>query len=304
MSSPHQSMNTSASRDGLSLPERAYRQLAENIGDLVLRLRGDCITWVSPSFTAVTGWPAAEIVGKSLSALVHDEDRARALAAHQALTVEASALMSFRILRIDGGSHWVEAHARCFSDEDHDLATVESMRVIDERINLERDLRRRATIDELTGLLSRQEVLSRLASPIDRRHPGDQVAVLFCDVDGLEAVNDTHGHRAGDLLLRHIGEGMHASIRSLDLAARIGGDEFVVLLNGVDSLDDALAVAEKMRWAARQPLEFDGMHIHASLSIGVVLSAATDDLSELLNQADQAMYRAKRDGRDRVHVIT
>lgn len=302
MSSPTSNDRPLAAIDALSLSELAYRELVENIGDLVLRVRDDCICWVSPTFTSVTGWPASDLIGRPFACVLHDEDRHAAVDDRRNLSSGSSALMRYRVKRTDGGDHWVEDHVKRYANG-FDDATVHSLRVIDDRVASERDLHRRATVDELTGLLSRSEILSRLASPLDRRHLGALVAVLFCDVDGLKVINDTHGHQAGDALLHHIACAILDSIRVDDIAARIGGDEFVVLLNRVETIDDAISVAEKIRLAARRPLPFGERALHATVSIGVVLSEPDRQYADLLNQADRAMYRAKRAGRDRICVI-
>ncbi len=116
-------------------------------------------------------------------------------------------------------------------------------------------------------------------------------------------MNDTHGHDAGDRLLMAAARRIRRCVRAADTVARIGGDEFVLLLPGVDSRDQALAVAEKVRTALARPFEQDGLVLHVSSSIGVALAPEHGRTArELCACADQAMYRAKHDGRNAVRL--
>lgn len=301
MTSPHRIADAIRGNAAVVPLADPHRLLVEHIDDLVLGLRGDRITWISPSCSVVTGSPPASLIGRPFLSIVHAEDRLQTHHTHCSLGIDESAVVRFRVQRTDGGSHWVEDHIKRYTD-DIGEASVHALRIIDDRVAIEHDLHRRASFDDLTGLMNRHAMRSRLAFPRERREPGQRIAVLFCDVDGLKTVNDTFGHRAGDTLLHHVAQGIRDSIRSADLAARIGGDEFVVLLDEIQSIDDALMVAEKMRAAARRPVVIGGAPMSATVSIGVILASASATFDELVEQADRAMYRAKHGGRDRVHL--
>jgi diguanylate cyclase (GGDEF)-like protein len=133
------------------------------------------------------------------------------------------------------------------------------------------------------------------------RRNQNRVALLYIDLDRFKPVNDTHGHAVGDLLLKEAARRMRACVRESDTVGRFGGDEFVVLLPAIDSADDALHVAEKIRQSLRQPFEVGGLHLEVSSSIGIAIypDQCADDAS-LLVYADRAMYEAKRSGCDRV----
>jgi diguanylate cyclase (GGDEF)-like protein len=163
------------------------------------------------------------------------------------------------------------------------------------------ELEQRARYDQLTGLLNRKEVLDRLDA-LRRRRPrtGRDIAAVFCDVDEFKAINDTHGHVAGDELLRVIAERMRASVRSGDTVARFGGDEILVILDGVHDLDEAVRIAKKLHREVRQPIAIPGGSVRATLSVGVTLATADESIDTLLSRADQAMYEAKQAGRDEV----
>lgn len=159
----------------------------------------------------------------------------------------------------------------------------------------------RANIDALTGLPNRRylEELVAIAGP--RRRAGDSVGVLMIDIDRFKQLNDRYGHATGDVVLRAVGERISAAIRASDTPARYGGEEFAVLLRRANS-NQALEVAERIRQLIRSvpPLDM-GVDDPISVSVGVAVSESEDvGLASMLELADKALYRAKREGRNRV----
>ena len=169
----------------------------------------------------------------------------------------------------------------------------------------QQELAHRAMHDPLTGLPVRWVLLEQLTHALARlaRHPG-HVGVLFADLDGLKYVNDTFGHEAGDALLRTCAERIRAAVRPSDVVARVGGDEFVVLLEDLTGPDDGTVVAGRILAELAQPYRPDGQLLRPSASLGLAL---TDDRSispaALMAHADSAMYRAKRAGRGRYELF-
>lgn len=156
-----------------------------------------------------------------------------------------------------------------------------------------------AALDALTGLGNRRTIMEQLRVQIEQADGGNPCAVLILDIDHFKAINDTLGHQAGDKCLRAVGQLLARSIRSIDRAGRIGGEEFVVLMPDTTS-EMARAVGERLRAA----IENAGFH-HAdgravTASIGVAVAAVSDTVDSLLARADGALYRAKREGRNRV----
>ena len=163
---------------------------------------------------------------------------------------------------------------------------------------------RRARFDDLTGALKRDEVLARLADiGSQRRRPGDECGVLFIDVDGLKEINDTLGHAAGDGVLTTLAARIRDCIRAGDIVARMGGDEFLVILNDIHGIADAEAVAEKIRIASSGNIDGAGGSARVSVSIGVTLSNPVESADDIIARADAAMYRAKQSGRDKVVTL-
>jgi diguanylate cyclase (GGDEF)-like protein len=151
--------------------------------------------------------------------------------------------------------------------------------------------------DPLTGLGQRGVLELRLQAAMARRNRHHRpLAVLFCDVDGLKAVNDRHGHNAGDQLLATVAERIRGAIRATDMAARIGGDEFAVVMEEA-SLEDAAAIAERIRRSVSAAIILNGVEVTPGISVGgAVLSAGESTLDALLHEADMAMYAAKHAG--------
>ncbi|MFM7634865.1 MAG: diguanylate cyclase [Cyanobacteriota bacterium] len=175
--------------------------------------------------------------------------------------------------------------------------------VTEQAVN-EEELKRRATTDSLTNLLNRAEIF-RVAQQFltgDQRQ-GKNMAVLFCDLDRFKQVNDRYGHRSGDLVLQAMAQRIRSCLRSSDLAARVGGDELMVILPGMHSLEDAVAIAEKVRSLARQPVPIPQGEVRISVSVGAALACPGDSLDELISRADSLMYQAKQQGRDQVVSI-
>lgn len=164
------------------------------------------------------------------------------------------------------------------------------------------ELEHLARHDSLTGLPNRVLFadLTERALAAARRDKG-RLALVFMDVDQFKQINDNLGHAVGDLLLKEIAARVRGAIRDSDTAARIGGDEFVVLLRSIQRSEDAQVVAEKVRLAIRQPCLIETHSIAVSASIGIALYPEDGfDMLELSKHADQAMYRAKESGRDAV----
>ena|GEM_PF-682177 len=166
------------------------------------------------------------------------------------------------------------------------------------RVRAEERLAFQARHDALTGLPNRALFQEQLEAALDRaRDGGNGVAVLFLDLDQFKVINDSLGHQAGDALLVQTAERLAASLRPNDLVARQGGDEFTVLLEGLASPDDALAVAERLLNAFRQPFALNDREVFVTPSIGIACGIAPAD--DLLRRADVALYQAKAGGRFR-----
>jgi diguanylate cyclase (GGDEF)-like protein len=173
-----------------------------------------------------------------------------------------------------------------------------SIRHAIERKRLERELCQLAKYDPLTRLPNRTLFRDRLALALRRiaRH-GHPLATIFIDLDGFKAVNDRHGHLAGDRLLAAVAKRLLRAVRRTDTVARFGGDEFTVLLEELQDRDDAVRIAEKILADLRQPFELEDLFITLGASIGIAVGSDPRQAPDaLIRSADEAMYRAKADG--------
>jgi len=178
---------------------------------------------------------------------------------------------------------------------------------ITEQLNAEAQLQRMASYDPLTELPNRRLFMNRLREELARRgRDQGQFALLFVDLDGFKAVNDRHGHDAGDRLLRELSGRLRNCVRESDTVARLGGDEFTLLLPDAETAADAAAVALKIIEAASREVALDGgLLAQVSASVGIALYPAHGREADLLlSSADAAMYRAKSEGRNRYAFAT
>lgn len=156
------------------------------------------------------------------------------------------------------------------------------------------EMKRRAYHDVLTGLSNRRSFIDSLESRVARcQRYGDNCAVLFLDVDGLKAVNDSYGHAAGDGLLIRLAQILKANIRKSDVAARIGGDEFALLLDNLDADEVVNKIASLMQLFDKAKCTYAGTPIRLGAAIGYCFVGPKDTVEALMSRADAAMYRAK-----------
>jgi diguanylate cyclase (GGDEF)-like protein/PAS domain S-box-containing protein len=177
---------------------------------------------------------------------------------------------------------------------------------ISDRKASEEKVRYLAHHDLLTGLPNRGVAEQRLREAMQQsERTGQPVAVLFIDLDRFKTINDSLGHQTGDALLRHVAKRLSLSIRDADTVSRFGGDEFVVLLNGVSGSDEALLIAQRLQATLRAPYMVDALELNVSCSVGIAMfPGEAADMDELMRHADAAMYEAKAGGRDNVYFFT
>ena len=247
----------------------------------------------------VLGYPADALPGVDSWSLVTEDDVVTRAAVEKELRETGRSAPSWKMRTADGGERVVQwtlrfdlRLGRCFGigrEADADVLRAD-------------ELHRRAYTDPLTGLANRL----RLVAELDRAsRDGDSPVLLFCDLDGFKTVNDSLGHRSGDLLLEALGRRFAGVVEGADdVVARVGGDEFVVLLSDA-TLEEAASQAETLLAEVRRPFTVGGRTVNIGVSVGVAGAAAGEpvDAEQLLRQADMAVYEAKRTGGGRVVVF-
>ncbi|HAF44778.1 MAG TPA: hypothetical protein DCK83_07520 [Gallionellaceae bacterium] len=183
---------------------------------------------------------------------------------------------------------------------------IDTLRSREERVAVLEKLEHIAHYDALTALPNRVLLADRLQQAMAQTHRrGDLLAVAYLDLDSFKAVNDDHGHDAGDQLLMAMSARMKDTLREGDTLARLGGDEFIVVLTGLDTIEASVPMIERLLLAAAQPVQLDGIQLQVSASLGVTFYPQTEVTApdQLLRQADQAMYQAKLAGKNRYHIF-
>ena len=175
--------------------------------------------------------------------------------------------------------------------------------------NKARKLTRVALEDALTGLANRAMFRRQLERAMQHARSGDDAkgfAILYCDLDGFKSVNDTHGHHVGDVLLKQVAKALSACVRGSDTVGRMGGDEFAILLTGISDVEIARRIGAQVVQRVRAIERVDGRTIRVSCSVGITLVAAPldehDQLDSILKRADDAMYQAKRAGKNQFYL--
>lgn len=187
------------------------------------------------------------------------------------------------------------------TDEDGVIAEMLTiLRDISEQKRLQRELEQLARTDSLTGLANRVVFRERLDLAVShRRRDGQMFALMMLDVDYLKQINDTHGHPAGDAVLKEVASRFQEKLREYDLLARFGGDEFALLLASVPSEAEASEMAERLVSCLAEPVRHEGLEIRTTASIGIAIPGDDRELDQVLQMADRALYRAKHRGRNR-----
>lgn len=282
--------------------EELYRLLAEHTTDLILVLdrKGTC-DYASPSAALLLQVEPEHLVGRSVFDYVFDEDL------HMLGRALGDVGGSPAVFRNASGQRYLEGAVRPLPAADgspHRLLL--SARDVTRRIRMEARLRHDATHDPLTGLANRALLEQRLTLALQRqrRDPARRFAVLLLNVDRFKVVNDSLGHRGGDELLMHVSRELLSVIRPTDIAARLSGDEFVILLEDVSGVEEAVGVVHRIDQRLREPVAIQGRTVHPVASIGIVMSGpAYEACSALLRDADIAMYRCKADPNSRYTIF-
>ncbi|MFB8776158.1 putative bifunctional diguanylate cyclase/phosphodiesterase [Streptomyces broussonetiae] len=299
----------------LAQKENHFRSLVQGSSDVIMiAAPNGILRYVSPAAAGVYGRPAEELVGTELADLIHPEDLGCVV--HEVRRFLAASPLEEPTTRIEcrfrsGGGGWLNVESTV---NRHHGGLIFNSRDVTERVRLQAQLQHNAEHDPLTDLPNRALFTKRVQQALSGRRATDRgaalrgTAVLFIDLDGFKAVNDTIGHQAGDELLVHAARRLQEAVRKGDTAARLGGDEFAALIVSDGARDRAarerhiLELADRLRVTLSQPYVIDGNDVRVAASIGVAFAEPGLGAGELLRNADLAMYRAKSAGKGRVEL--
>jgi diguanylate cyclase (GGDEF)-like protein/PAS domain S-box-containing protein len=288
-------------REALRQSERDYRQLFENAHDaiLIFAVGDEKILEANQRACELYGFNRSELVGMSVELLSKDVELGKARIRE---TLERGTHRAFEIVhrRKDGTEMVIEVNAAVLVHRGV-TAVLSINRDITERRAMERTIRNMAFHDPLTGLPNRKLLADRLELALAQARRGKRaMAVLFLDLDGFKAVNDGWGHAQGDTLLRDVAGRLAGALRTGDTVARIGGDEFTVLIPELPHEEGAAEVSRKILRELEPTFHLGGSECQVTASIGIALYPRDgEDADALLRNADAAMYRAKLAGGNR-----
>jgi diguanylate cyclase (GGDEF)-like protein/PAS domain S-box-containing protein len=283
--------------------EARFRSLVAHASDMITVLdAAGVVNYQSPSIERVLGYTVEETEGQRFDVLLADADRPRLDQILGGNSDDAETVSIECSLRhADGRWLQFEVHSTDLLADEHVGGFVLNSRDISERKAFEEQLSHQAFHDPVTSLANRALFADRVGHAlVGTRRSGVQVAVMFIDLDDFKTVNDSLGHQAGDNVLIEVARRLETAVRPSDTVARFGGDEFAILLDEVDSTDEAAMVADRVLASLEKPVEIEGKHVYARASVGICMSdedLRAQDAEEFLRNADLAMYMAKRDSK-------
>jgi diguanylate cyclase len=245
-----------------------------------------------------------QIIGCVLADMVESQYQQAFIALNVKVNEGESGVLAFQLIGLKGIRRWLESHAVPMRDRNgHITGSLCVIRDITDRKKVEQELEQLAQTDFLTGLPNRRYFMTLAEQELSRTiRYGGPLAVLMMDIDHFKKINDTYGHKMGDIVLQTLADLYRGALRNIDIVGRIGGEEFAAVLPQTDG-KSALELAERLRQIIAQaevPLEH-GVPIHFTMSIGVAsYVGASSNIDTLLSRADEALYEAKNSGRNKV----
>ncbi|WP_405388455.1 EAL domain-containing protein [Streptomyces sp. NBC_01102] len=293
----------------LAQKENHFRSLVQGSSDVIMiAAPTGVLRYVSPAAGGVYGREAEDLVGTELASIIHPEDLGGVV--HEVRRFLAAPSREEPTTRFEcrfrsGTGDWLHVESTV---NRHQGGLLLNSRDVTERVRLQAQLQHNAEHDPLTDLPNRALFTARVGKALGRRAGDPGTAVLFIDLDGFKAVNDSIGHQAGDELLIQAARRLHESVRASDTAARLGGDEFAALIVGDGTRDQAARecqvheIADRLRLTLSQPYRIGAGEVRVAASIGVAFAEPSITPKDLMRNADLAMYRAKAGGKDRVEL--
>jgi len=290
--------------DTIRQSEEKYRTIIETIQDgyMEMDLAGNYV-FMNDVVCEHLKYPREELIGKNYSKFLTKESAKKTFQVFSKIYKTGIPLKSFEMegLRKDGTTGFYDLSVTLIKDEKGKPVGFRSIsRDTTERKQAEEKIRHLATHDVLTDLPSLRLANDRLSQSLKMaRRQKSITAVMFIDLDGFKAVNDTLGHDTGDYVLKQVAKRLLSCVRASDTVARVGGDEFLITADGIHSPENVRQIAEKVIQSVSQPIIFNGKQAVVGASIGIALCPNDgEDMNQLIKQADEAMYRIKKIGKN------
>jgi diguanylate cyclase (GGDEF)-like protein/PAS domain S-box-containing protein len=295
--------------EALRESEARYRAIVEDQTELICRFLPDgTLTFVNEAYCHYFGKKHEELIGSSFMPLILERDQAFIEEQLTSLSLENPVVTyEHRIMLPDGEIRWQQWTNRAIFDERGRFIEFQSVgRDITEWVRAEEQLVYIATHDALTGLPNRRLFNDRLTLELAHAHRNQQkLAVMLLDLDHFKDVNDALGYSVGDKLLQVVADRLKSLLRRSDTVARVGDDEFMLILPGIAREYHADKVAHKILTAVRRPFVLDGHELNITTSIGIAMYPENgEDPDTLMKNANIAMYRTKEQGRDNCQRYT
>jgi diguanylate cyclase (GGDEF)-like protein/PAS domain S-box-containing protein len=281
--------------------EQKYKALAESSLTGVFITQDDKFIYVNNEFSRMHGYQPDELLGKEiwLTLPAQEREMVEKRISQRTAGEQVPHIITRKRFKKDGTEFWAEQVMNVFEYKGK-TAYMGNILDVTERRQLQQKLEETATHDHLTGLPNRILLLDRftVAAALARRNKA-QLAVMSLDLDNFKSINDTLGHAAGDQVLKVFSARLSGIIRGSDTIARVGGDEFVLVMMETKHRNDATAIAQKIMDSFKEPLSLDGHQIHLSTSIGIAICPEdAEDMETLIKKSDAAMYYSKGHGRN------
>lgn len=284
---------TDAEKMTARTPDEFYLTLLEEFPALIWRanVAGEC-DWFNKTWLAFTGRTMEQEYGNGWTEGVHPDDLGSCVDIWmENLATRTSFVMEYRLTRSDGEYRWIRDFGRPFNDPEGEFAGfIGACYDISDMRDLAAELEHQASHDVLTGLPNRRAFNAEVEKAIAFAGRDKPSTVLFSDVDRFKQCNDTQGHEFGDTVLREVGKAIRGAVREVDFVARIGGDEFGILLWGQD-ISQVDEVAHRIKSAVVSTGQFLGVDI--GLSVGAAAVPANGEIGAVLSEADTNMYSEK-----------
>jgi len=293
--------------EALRKSQAEYKKIIDEMIDIFYRTDTEGrIVIISKSVEKLTGWKVEDMIGAKMADYYQEptqrEDFLKKLQEGGGVVRAYEAAMR----AADGSEIWVQTNAHVYYNNKGEPAGVEgTVRNVTELVHARRKLEALANHDSLTGAANRNLFYEHLQRSMARtRRTKEALALLYVDLDGFKEINDTHGHKCGDMVLLVVATRIREALREADLIARIGGDEFVVILENQAVSEEALQVAQKIIDGISRPIPWHSIELTPGASIGVVIYEGGEIAPDaLVNKADGAMYAAKHEGRGRAKLV-